>query len=446
MKFNALSRIFEVNDTDWSSFDDSGHVVNSYKETDIPEISISQIEEYISLALDESPPVSVLLYGDPGIGKSQVVIQYAITKGNSLGRQPVSWVKLSTKQKELLIADPTKYYTLIDVRAAQVEPSDFTGIPKMGTSTPYIQMSPHKWVHYMSTPGSAGVLFLDELNQADPGVLKAAFQVVLDRAAGETAFTDDWGIVAAGNLGTEFNEPIPPALTNRFEVYYVKADVKSWLTYAKEKKVDVSVTDFVESDPQNNFYSLPTIGSSNPYPTPRQLFTLSGQIKATTKKYQTALASGTPPKLSIFEIIGNKAAALCGSAWAYRFITFIRHTAKFNWATITTDPKAHFDKKQVDKMTALILFTRQTATKTLGKNSEHSDEQKIQFCGELISVFGALDIEWKTILLNYLSVDSKILLIEFISIVVENKKSIPGAENFIAKDIPLIKSVVGGKV
>ena len=447
MKFNNLSRIFQVNEAedDWRDFD-GGDPIELYQNTDIVVISIDKVDEYISFALNESPPVSVLLYGDPGIGKSQITTQFALTKGKSLGRQYMNWVKCNVAEKAAIMANPEKYYTLVDIRTAQVEPDEFKGIPQMGTSTPYTQMNPHKWVHYLATPRSAGILFLDELNQADPGVLKAAFQVVLDRAAGDTAFTDDWGIIAAGNLGTEYNDPIPHALTQRFEVYYVKADAESWLIYAKGKGVHTSVTDFVELDIKNNFYAHPTTGSSDPFPTPRSLFGLSYQIKAAIREHKRHLAAGTIPKTDLLTMISNKAAAYCGVKWAVRFMEYSRHYKKFDWATVVKNPAKHYSTSRVDELTAHIHLTAQLVNKTLAEDSEHTKEQKIQFCVDLLKVINILNTEWQVSLFHYIKSGSKLILPDFINMVITNKTSIPGSAKFIATTVPKIKQVIKGEV
>ena len=130
----------------------------------------------------------VMLWGAPGVGKSQMVAQVAARN----------------------------HVPLIDIRLSQMEPSDLRGIPFLkGDIVDWAipSMLPDQKRH-----GVAGILFLDEITSAPPSVSAAAYQLILDRSLGEYKVPDQWAIIAAGNRqgdrGVTYTMPAP--LANRF--------------------------------------------------------------------------------------------------------------------------------------------------------------------------------------------------------------------------------------
>ena len=102
---------------------------------------------------DQHTPV--MLWGPPGVGKSQMVAQAAKRHG----------------------------VPVIDVRLSQLEPSDLRGIPfRVGDLVEWAvpALLPDEKRH-----GPSGVLFLDEITSAPPSVSAAAYQLILDRRLGE---------------------------------------------------------------------------------------------------------------------------------------------------------------------------------------------------------------------------------------------------------------------
>jgi len=111
----------------------------------------------------------VMLWGPPGVGKSQIVAQVAENHD----------------------------VAIVDIRLSQMEPSDLRGIPfkndqKVEWAIP--AMLPDVEAH-----GAAGILFIDEITSAPPSVSAAAYQLILDRRLGEYRVPEHWAIVAAGN-------------------------------------------------------------------------------------------------------------------------------------------------------------------------------------------------------------------------------------------------------
>ena len=124
-------------------------------------------KEFLGAASGHHTPV--MLWGPPGVGKSQMVAQVA-DKNN---------------------------VEVIDIRLSQMEPSDLRGIPfRENGSVEWAvpAMLPNEERH-----GKSGILFLDEITSAAPSVSAAAYQLILDRRLGQYTVPDGWAIFAAGN-------------------------------------------------------------------------------------------------------------------------------------------------------------------------------------------------------------------------------------------------------
>jgi len=121
------------------------------------------------LSVTEGRHTPVMMWGPPGVGKSQMVSEVAARY-----RAPV-----------------------IDIRLSQMEPSDLRGIPfRVGDHVDWAIPSilPDAGRH-----GEKGILFLDEITSAPPSVSAAAYQLILDRRLGAYAVPPGWAIFAAGN-------------------------------------------------------------------------------------------------------------------------------------------------------------------------------------------------------------------------------------------------------
>lgn len=182
----------------------------------------------------------VMLWGPPGVGKSQFIAQIA--------------------EKHQV--------PLIDIRLSQMEPTDLRGIPfrvndKVEWAIP--AMLPDAQRH-----GATGILFLDEITSAAPTVSTAAYQLILDRRLGEYFIPDGWAIFAAGNRqgdrGVTYSMPAP--LANRFTHYEVEAHLEDWVTWAHQHGIDERIIGFLRFRPDLLFNFDP---AHNPiaFPSPR---------------------------------------------------------------------------------------------------------------------------------------------------------------------------------
>jgi len=145
---------------------------------------------------------TLMIWGPPGVGKSQLIEQFAAELG-----MPMSLLlgsQMSPEDLAVPLIDPASYTTRLCPPATLMRPEP-------------------------------GVVFIDELNGAEPDVMRAFFPVINERRIGEHFFPPGTVVVCAGNP-TSHNSvarPIPAPLMNR--MYHVQLKITStrgWLEWA----------------------------------------------------------------------------------------------------------------------------------------------------------------------------------------------------------------------
>jgi len=182
----------------------------------------------------------VMLWGPPGVGKSQMIAQVA--QHNNVN--------------------------LIDIRLSQMEPSDLRGIPFRKDEL--VEWAIPAMLPDAKRHGEAGILFLDEITSAPPSVSAAAYQLILDRRLGAYQVPDAWAIFAAGNRqgdrGVTYTMPAP--LANRFSHFEVHINTDDWVAWAYANNIDDRVIAFVRFRPELLFDFDPAHNPSA-FPSPR---------------------------------------------------------------------------------------------------------------------------------------------------------------------------------
>jgi len=209
-------------DMEW----DEGTVVETEGSSGLPTWDYLRMHDFISLAYRTKKPL--LIYGDPGIGKSQMVQSFTLSIGKAKGKEAIDWDKISNEKQREIIRDPSKYFLYIDVRADSLDPTDLAGIPDMSKKDEWLETQMPKWLYVMAQPSADGILFLDECNNASDAMIKALYKIV-DKKVGNITLSKDFAVIAAGNLGAEFGgNPLPFAFTNRFDQGKLIADAEQW--------------------------------------------------------------------------------------------------------------------------------------------------------------------------------------------------------------------------
>jgi len=176
---------------------------------------------------------TVIMEGVHGIGKSDILKQFA---------------------KE-------ENYHLETLFLSQQEVGDLIGIPNITEvdGNMLTTWSVPIWLQRMREAAAEGkhcVLFLDELNRAPIDVRQSALQLVLERQIHEHLLPEVDGqrtlVVAAINpADTNYQtDELDPALLDRFLHITVDVDVKAWLNWARENKINQVVQDFIIDNPK----------------------------------------------------------------------------------------------------------------------------------------------------------------------------------------------------
>ncbi|WP_028568871.1 AAA family ATPase [Salinispora tropica] len=144
-----------------------------------------------ALTLAVAADLPVLLWGEPGIGKTAALTQLAASLN----------------------------LPLTMVIASVHEPSDFSGLPVIGDdpANQGVPMAPPDWAVRLVRAGR-GLLFLDELSTAPPAVQAALLRLVLERRIGSLRLPAGVRIVAAANPRSSATDgwELSPPLANRF--------------------------------------------------------------------------------------------------------------------------------------------------------------------------------------------------------------------------------------
>ncbi|MCX5214968.1 MoxR family ATPase [Kitasatospora sp. NBC_00240] len=171
-----------------SQLDVAGQLLALLRESTTEPRPDSQLE---ALTLAVAADLPVLLWGEPGIGKTAALTQLATALD----------------------------LPLTTVIASVHEPTDFSGLPVLGEDPAEqgVPLAPPDWAVRLVRAGR-GLLFLDELSTAPPAVQAALLRLVLERLIGSLQLPPGVRIVAAANPassaadGWELSAP----LANRF--------------------------------------------------------------------------------------------------------------------------------------------------------------------------------------------------------------------------------------
>ena len=202
----------------------------------------------INKGLDLKNTPSVMLWGPPGVGKSQSIKELA----------------------KNLEYETRKRVIVTDVRLLLFNPIDLRGIPTANEDKtlavwlkPKIfQMDPSNYV--------VNILFLDEITAAPQSVQAAAYQITLDRTVGEHKLPDNCIVIAAGNRTTDKSVAyaMPKALANRLLHLEVEPNFVSWNKWAVSSGINSKVLGFLKFKP-NYLIETDIKSSTLAYATPR---------------------------------------------------------------------------------------------------------------------------------------------------------------------------------
>ena len=203
------------------------------KLSNIPTSNVNHVIERLAhmycSVINKSIPIrtlpSVMLWGPPGIGKSQAIRQLA---------------------KEIEY-DTGKKVKVTDVRLLLFNPIDLRGIPTANAEkTMAVWLKPQIF-QMNDSQDIINILFLDEISAAPQSVQAAAYQITLDRVVGEHKLPENCIVIAAGNRTTDKSVvfKMPKALANRLLHIEVEGSFKSWKKWTIGSGINDKVMGFL---------------------------------------------------------------------------------------------------------------------------------------------------------------------------------------------------------
>jgi hypothetical protein len=300
-----------------------------------------RIAEILDLAKDarsKGLTFNPMFVGDAGLGKSQVIQQ---------------WAK---KQKE---KDPD--FGFIDCRIAYYEGPDFVGFPSEKDIDGILRMI-HALPEMWPTSGS-GLLLFEEPNRGTTMVLNCLMQVLTDRKIGHKyMLPEGWIIAAAINPeGSKYDvSNMDTALKDRFEEFTVEYDYQSFMNHVEGTNWHPRVQTYLKSGAW--VYKTPdAIAKDGKYLSPRTWSKLNAA--------EIAGASDSPHKQQLHRIICQ---AILG-----------KHIGNEYW-------KSCWDDAPV--LASDVLADKDKALKKLGKQSKSGDtyagDKIAQTVESIISAYG----------------------------------------------------------
>ncbi len=323
---------------------------------------------------------AVCLIGDFGIGKSQIVYEWAEKKAKEENRELVLWHTLSEEQKINILKNPEKYFILVDIKLQSVgDPSKISGIPIIinGDGTHKIVWEPPLFLKVLTSSQAKGVLFLDEINMALPSLQSLAFEITLQRKVGEWKISDNVLIVSAGNpLDVNISaNPIPKPLINR--LLFIKLEgfeVEDWIRWATKKGIDTRIIAFAQA-----FRELKKDGEE--------------EFEQSTRPRSYELLSDMIKDTDDLEFIRVCALGYLHETTANKFIKFIQLMHKLDYKKYIENPE-EFTKLTNEEKYALITLV-----------AKHTKEIKQEELIKFIEFIANDTVELSAVLLNLIYVE-----------------------------------------
>jgi len=196
---------------------------------------------------------SLFVFGGIGVGKSTTIYRFAENKAKELGKKFIDWNRITEKEKYELLSksDLSDYFIFADVRLGTItEPSDLIGLPFRDDGGVRF-LYKNVWRVLSREKNAYGVLFFDEMNQANELVQFASYQIVLDRRVWDLPLSDNVLIVGAGNFEHEVSQvfEISNALKDRFAFVELVVDVDRWVEWAFKNNLDSRIIAYISSNP-----------------------------------------------------------------------------------------------------------------------------------------------------------------------------------------------------
>lgn len=163
----------------------------------------------------------VFLWGEPGVGKSMIIKQFAQETGKQL----------------------------IDVRVTTMDSVDLRGLCWIDKERDQTRWYRPEFIPREEVPG---IVLLDELTAAEPRLQASCYELVLDRRVGPHRLADGWWVLGAGNAPEDgaVSYAMGTALSDRFVHYYLIPTAEDWIPWAEKNGLHLAVLTFIRVKPE----------------------------------------------------------------------------------------------------------------------------------------------------------------------------------------------------
>ncbi len=245
--------------------------------TNIPQMSVNEMTDELSAlycnVINRGLPLrtvpSVMLWGPPGVGKSQGVRQIAKEIEGRTGKKT----------------------HVTDVRLLLFNPIDLRGIPTANEDKTIAVWLRPKIFQMDEGDDVINILFLDEISAAPQSVQAAAYQITLDRTVGEHRLPENCIVIAAGNRTTDKSVAykMPKALANRLLHIEVEISLASWTQWAKASGIHPLVIEYLSSR-KSAIMSFDASSEELAFATPRSWEMVSNMLYASDSDIEKAFS------------------------------------------------------------------------------------------------------------------------------------------------------------
>lgn len=346
---------------------------NSNKVIELSSVNPSRLKIAIQHCISRKRPL--FIWGQPGIGKSDIVAEVARQQNRPL----------------------------IDIRLPLMEPTDIRGIPYLADVKTYnskgelikdeqgvpIHSKEFRWSTPSDLPtdeASRALVFFDEMSAAPPSVQAATYQIILNRRIGNYQLPDEVVIVAAGNRvkdkGVAYNMPMP--LANRFSHLTLEVDIDDWKEWATLNRVHKDVVGYISFQPGDlNGFNPSSEGYA--FATPRSWYFASDLLQAKNDD-GTWVDTDLPD-----DVLGDLIRGTVGEGPGTKFMTYRKQAANLPHARDVLSGKiTKLNNKQIDvcyALTTALCYELQDTANRGAKAVQKGDKKGMAELNKQMDVF-----------------------------------------------------------